>query len=167
MDLRNLRLRKLLCPLVALLAAVPAVPAHADDTVLPRSTFVTPNGSVVVRLPLSSTARIEGESSSVQGIQGVMIRYCNTLFCQYRFEQNTTSEQRQHWTFDVPPDGTWEVNARAVDLAGNMEQPGPAITISVIPIDIPPLPPLPIDIPTIVLPPLPELPALPPIPVPR
>jgi hypothetical protein len=165
--MRNPRLPKLLCPLVAALALVPAIPARADDPPLPRSTFITPSGSILLRLPLSPAGRIEGESFSVQGVQGVMVRYCNTSFCQYRFEQNTTSPQRQHWTFDVPPDGRWQVNVRAVDTAGNMEQPGPEITIAVVPVDVPPLPPLPIDVPTIVLPPLPELPALPPIPVPR
>ena len=163
MDLRTSRLRTLLCPLVAALALVPAIPARADDPPLPRSAFITPNGSILLQLPLSPSGQIEGESSSDQGVQGVMIRYCSTLFCQYRFEQNTTSTQRQHWTFDVPPDGTWQVNARAVDLAGNMEQPGPEITISVVPVDVPPLP---VDVP-IQLPPLPELPALPPIPIPR
>jgi hypothetical protein len=162
MDLRNLRLRKLLCPLVAVLAVVPATPVRADAE-LPRSRFITPNGSIVVRLPLAATSRIEGESTSAQGVQSVMVRYCNPLFCQYRFEPNTTSENRQRWAFDVPPDGIWQVNVRAVDRAGNMEQPGPEITISVLPVEVPPLP---VEIP-IELPPIPELPALPPISLPR
>ncbi|HEY8200863.1 MAG TPA: hypothetical protein VII47_05890, partial [Actinomycetota bacterium] len=148
MDLRNL----VLCPLVAILAIVPVIPAHADgDTALPRSRFSTPDGSVVVRSPLTN-GKVEGDSTDEQGeVASVLIRYCNSLFCQYRFEQNATPGVRQHWTFDVPPDGTWQVNVRAIDTAGNMEQPGPEITIAVLAVEVPPLP---VEVP-VELPPLP------------
>lgn len=139
-----MRLRKLLCLLVVAFAAVPALPAQADgDTVPPHSAFATPNGSIVLKASPLFDGKVEGDSTDDLGIQGVLIRYCNTRFCQHRFEQSAAPAQRQHWTFDVPPDGTWQVNVRAVDIAGNMEQPGPEITISVLPVELPELPPLP------------------------
>jgi hypothetical protein len=149
-----MRLGKLLDLLVASVVAVPALPAHADgDTVAPHSAFATPNGAIVLRSPILD-GKVEGDSTDDLAIQGVLVRYCNTLFCQYRFEQNAAPQQTQHWTFDVPPDGTWQVNVRALDAAGNMEQPGPEITISVLPVELPELPPLP----------LPEVPPLAPLP---
>ena len=146
---------KLLRLLVASVAAMPALPAHADgDTVAPHSVFATQNGTIVLRSPILE-GKVEGDSTDDVGIQGVLIRYCNTLFCQYRFDQKTEVQSKQHWTFDVPPDGTWQVNVRAVDAAGNMEQPGPEITISVLPLELPELPPLPVPLPPLPLPPLP------------
>jgi hypothetical protein len=134
--------RKPLSLLAAALFLVPALPAHAQgDTEAPRSAFVTQNQSVVVRSPFYS-GKVEGDSTDNTGIQGILIRYCNPLFCQYRFEENLclpdcAAPLRQHWTFDVPPDGTWQVNIRALDVAGNMEEPGPEITISVVPLEAP------------------------------
>jgi hypothetical protein len=145
-------IRKLLCLLVASVTALPVLPAHAeDDTVSPRSTFTTANGSLLLRSALGE-GRIEGDSTDDLGISAIVIRYCNRLFCQHRFEPSPAGRPYQHWTFDVPPDGRWQVNVRAVDAAGNMEFPGPEITISVLPLELPDLalPPLPL------LEPLPE-----------
>jgi hypothetical protein len=146
--------RKLLSLLVATVSVLPALPAHAEsDTAPPRSTFTTANGSLLLRSALGE-GKVEGDSADDLGISAVVIRYCNRLFCQYRFEPSPTVQPYQHWTFNVPPDGTWQVNVRAVDAAGNMEFPGPEITISVLPVELPDLP-------------LPPLPLLQPVPEPR
>jgi hypothetical protein len=134
--------RRLLPLLAAAFLLVPALPVHAQpDTVAPHSSFRTKDRAVVVYSPFYS-GKVEGDSTDDVGLRGVLIRYCNTAFCQYRFEENLclpncAAPTRQPWTFDIPPDGTWQVNVRAVDTAGNMEEPGPEITISVLPVQPP------------------------------
>lgn len=149
--------RKLVTLLAAALLAAPVLPAQAaDDSAAPTSTFTTQTGAILVSSSLADGAlagKVEGVSTDDSAIQGVLIRYCNSLFCQYRFEQNPCAPNcaaptRHAWSFGIPPDGTWQVNVKAVDMAGNMEEPGPEISISVLPLDLPslelPLPPLPL-----------------------
>jgi hypothetical protein len=154
--------RRLITILATALLAAPVLPAHAAVDA-PTSSFTTQTGAVMVSSSLADgalTGRVEGVSTDDSGIQGVLIRYCNTLFCQYRFDQNPclpdcAAPQKLAWSFGIPPDGTWQVNVKAVDVAGNMEEPGPEISISV----------LPLEVPALELPPLPLLDQLPPLPL--
>ena len=150
--------RRLVTLLTAsLLAVTPVLPASAaDDSAAPNSTFTTQTGAILLSSSLADgvlSGKVEGVSTDDSAIQGVLIRYCNSLFCQYRFEQNPcapncATPNRHAWSFGIPPDGTWQVNVKAVDMAGNMEEPGPEISISVLPLDLPalelPRPPLPL-----------------------
>lgn len=140
-----MRLRTLACLFAAALVAGPAVPAGAEKGTPPASAFVTADKSLLIYSDMVH-GRVEGHSTDNDAVSQVMISYCNTRFCQYRFEPNTGPDKRhQTWSFDIPPDGTWQVNVRAIDNEGTMEHPGPEITISVLPLEHPvTLPPLPL-----------------------
>ncbi|MGH2689777.1 MAG: hypothetical protein ACRDKW_13380, partial [Actinomycetota bacterium] len=116
--------RRLVTLLSAVLLAAPVVPARAaHDSSAPTSTFTTQTGAVLLSSSLIDGAlsgKVEGVSTDDSAIQGVLIRYCNSLFCQYRFEQNPcapncATSNRHAWSFGIPPDGAWQVNAKAVD----------------------------------------------------
>lgn len=105
------------------------------DDVPPASAFSTRDGAVLVRLAGQTVAGSSRDDAS--GVDQVLVTFTPLVGSPATLRATLTCDQADrrvcNWTSSLPPlPGRYEVNARAVDVSGNVESPGPTISVLVV-----------------------------------
>lgn len=107
-----------------------------DDAAAPVSTFTTGNNAILRFPPLGNDVVAGSSTDSLSGIASVEVTFQPLIGSATSPTETVTCPNANRlsctWTAPLPGPGIYMVNTRATDRNGNVETPGPTITIIVV-----------------------------------